>query len=139
MAEINKFLIFSLNLPKMHFGVEFHKIGNGFELSTIELCQVPSCGRNRQVFDFRPKFAQKGILGSNFIKLVTDSNSAPPNYARYQVVAEIREGPLFLKVQGPTFLRVRVQGPGPVYKVCQRQYGRTWIIIFCFSNHKLKC
>ena len=24
----------------MHFGVEFHKIGNGFELSTIELCQV---------------------------------------------------------------------------------------------------
>ena len=49
----------------------------GFEFSTIELCQVPSCGRNRQVFDFRPKFAQKGILGSNFIKLVTDSNSAP--------------------------------------------------------------
>ena len=101
----------------MAFGVEFHKMVYGFEFSTIELCQVPSCGRNRQVFDFRPKFAQKGILGSNFIKL-TDSNSAPSNYARYQVVAEIREGPLFLKVQGPTFLRVRVQGQGPVYKVC---------------------
>ena len=50
-----------------------------------------------KLFDFRPKFSQKGILGSNFIKLVTDSNSAPSNYARYQVVAEIREGPLFLK------------------------------------------
>ena len=54
------------------FGVEFHKMGDGF--STVELCQVPSCGRNRQVFYIRPKFAQKGILGSNFIKLVTDSS-----------------------------------------------------------------
>ena len=31
----------------MHFGVEFHKIGNGFEFSTIELCHIPSCGRNK--------------------------------------------------------------------------------------------
>ena len=27
------------------FGVEFHKMGD--EFSTIELCQVPSCGRNK--------------------------------------------------------------------------------------------
>ena len=75
-------------------------MGDGFEFNTIELCQVPSCGRNRQVFYFRPKFAQKGIFGSIFIKLVTDSNLAPSNYARYQVVAEM---------DGPTFLRIRVR------------------------------
>ena len=25
----------------------FHNMGDGFEFSTIELCQVPSCGRNK--------------------------------------------------------------------------------------------
>ena len=38
-------------------------------------------------------------------------------------MAEIREGPLFLKVQGPTFLTVRVQGPGPCYKVCHWRFA----------------
>ena len=113
-----------------------------------------------QVFYFRPKFSQKGILGSNFIKLVTDSNSAPSNYVRYEVVAEIDKflifglnlpkrhlwvefhkignGLKFSTIELCQVVEIR-EGPlflkGPVYKVC-----RIWpVTSFTHFKHFRNC
>ena len=124
MAEIDKLFDFRPKFSqKGILGSNFIKLVTDSNSAPSNYVRYQVVAEIDKLFDFRPKFSQKGILGSNFIKLVTDSNSAPSNYARYQVVTEIREGPLFLMVQGPTFLRVRVQGPGPVYKVCPTEHA----------------
>ena len=62
-------LTFSAQIcPKMDFGVGVLKTKSGCRISSSKIPCVPIFRQNKQLWLFRPKFAQKWILGSEFRK-----------------------------------------------------------------------
>ena len=54
--------------PKVDFGLQTQKTNVGIRINILETPYVPVFRQNRQLWLFRPKFAQKWILGSEFQK-----------------------------------------------------------------------
>ena len=65
-AKMDNFDFFGPNLPKNGLGLEIQKTNVGIRISILEISCVPSFRKNRQLWLFRSKFAQKWILGSEF-------------------------------------------------------------------------
>ena len=65
---------------KMDLGLEIEKINVGIRMIIPEILCVPIFRQNGELSLFRPKFAQKCILGSEFKNLSVDLESAPPRY-----------------------------------------------------------
>ena len=66
----------------MNLGFKIQKANVGIRISILEIPYVPIFRQNGQLWIFGPKFAQKWVLGSNFLSL--DSESASLRYYVYQ-------------------------------------------------------
>ena len=56
------------NCPKTNWESQIQKTNDGLRINIIMMPYVPILGGNRQLWIFRPKFAQKWILGLEFRK-----------------------------------------------------------------------
>ena len=78
-------LIFSTQIwPKMNLGFEIQKTNIEIRISILEIPCVPIFRQNEHLELFRPTFAQKWILGSEFKNLSPDLKSVSPRYHVYQ-------------------------------------------------------
>ena len=113
--------------PKKDSGSEIQETNVGIRISIFKMPCVPVFRKNGQLWLFRPKFAQKWILGSEFKNLILDSKSASLRCYVYQS-SDIRFNFQFLE---PNLLKNGFWGwnfknqdldselTPPIYHLCQ--------------------